>query len=141
MRDRVAKERSAGPEDLKVGKGGLMDIEFALQTMQLRFGGEHPELRDQNSFRLVKQITHKGLLDRRTTRILEKNLRFLRAIEVSIHLNSERSGLVLPEDPLRLQAVAASVHQGTSQGLKKTVAAVRAQNNRLFEQVMRQCLK
>lgn len=141
MRDRVTVERSAGrsQEDLKTGEGGLVDLEFALQMLQLRFGRNDPRVRQSNSFKAIDALAHLRLMPKSDARIMKKNLSFLRGLELSIRLNSDSTGLTLPQEPVRLQAVAAAVGLSSGDALRKIVGKIRQQNTALFERAARTC--
>ncbi len=64
MRERIAKEK--GTEniwDMKQVRGGLVDIEFICQFLQLVHAAEHPDVLDQNTQAALRKLRDRGLLD------------------------------------------------------------------------------
>ncbi|MEX1140508.1 MAG: hypothetical protein WEF53_14270 [Bacteroidota bacterium] len=141
MRERMANERSRNQEweNLKTGNGGLVDLEFSLQALQLRFGREHPTIRSQNSFRALKELDSSGVIDRTVVRNMERNMVFLRTLETFIRLNSDSTAFLLPADPLRRQALAAAVGKKSVASLEKQLAGVTHQNREIFSRVLELC--
>ena len=138
MRSKMEKERSKGGAgaDLKVGRGGLVDLEFSLQALQLRLGQEIPKLREVNSFALAREVTGRAL-NRSEGKRLSANLGFLRRLESFTHLNEESSGFVLPPEREALQAIAAAMGKRSAKELLGSVRTVRAGNRSLFNRVLR----
>src|SRR5262249_23540485 len=52
MRDRIEQERGGEGRDrvnIKTGRGGLVDVEFLVQMLQLRYGGDQPAVRERST--------------------------------------------------------------------------------------------
>ncbi|MBI3444345.1 MAG: bifunctional [glutamine synthetase] adenylyltransferase/[glutamine synthetase]-adenylyl-L-tyrosine phosphorylase, partial [Magnetospirillum sp.] len=65
MRARMAKEHKATtPWEVKHLRGGLVDIEFIAQTLQLAHGAAHPEILSTNTAEALERATHAGLMER-----------------------------------------------------------------------------
>ncbi|MDP1908818.1 MAG: bifunctional [glutamine synthetase] adenylyltransferase/[glutamine synthetase]-adenylyl-L-tyrosine phosphorylase, partial [Hyphomicrobium sp.] len=63
MRARIAKEKGTDDIwDLKQVRGGLVDVEFIVQYLQLVCAGAHPEVLDQNTVGAFRKLRHAGLL-------------------------------------------------------------------------------
>lgn len=141
MRDRIASERShsQGEENLKTGMGGLVDLEFSLQALQLRFGRDNPGVRSQNSFRGIKELGIAGVVDQNLLRTMERNLRFLRTLETFVRLNTDSSDFVLPTDSVRRQALAAAMKKTSAASFEKHLFAVTHQNREIFSRVLELC--
>ncbi|MEX2117666.1 MAG: hypothetical protein WEB37_12340 [Bacteroidota bacterium] len=141
MRDRVANERSRNKEstNLKTGHGGLVDLEFSLQALQLHFGRKDQTIRSQNSFKVLKELKSAGFVGRPLLRVLERNLVFLRTLETFIRLNSDSIAFALPADPIRMQALAAAMGKPSDHSLKKQLAILTRQNREMFHSVLELC--
>ncbi|MDV2494973.1 MAG: hypothetical protein RX316_02040 [bacterium] len=66
MRRRVERERAregTGRRNFKLGRGGLADIEFACQILQLAYGREHPEIRGPNTLEAIERLVAAGGLE------------------------------------------------------------------------------
>lgn len=63
MRRRIAAEKGTDEIwDLKQVRGGLVDIEFMAQYLQLIHAAEHPDVLDQNTLRALQKLDSKGLI-------------------------------------------------------------------------------
>ena len=73
MRERMAKEhKAASVWEVKHLRGGLVDIEFTAQYLQLAHGPAHPEMLDTNTARALEKAAGAGVLergDRKSTRL------------------------------------------------------------------------
>jgi glutamate-ammonia-ligase adenylyltransferase len=139
MRKRMAVEHSRRDKnvDLKTGKGGLADLEFFVQCLQVRNGGKHPGLVHANTFEAVSGIGQTGLLTKRDLMKIEKNLEFFRELEAYIRMNSETTDFILPPGGSRLRAVAAAMGASSPAALMKTINRMRRENHSLFVNVLR----
>lgn len=77
--------------NLKTGRGGLVDIEFIVQMLQLRHGGEHPALRTPNTLEALDVMRAEGLMEGSTYTDLRRGLLFLRKVENKLRLHHDRS--------------------------------------------------
>jgi glutamate-ammonia-ligase adenylyltransferase len=78
----------AGADDLdvKTGRGGIRDIEFAVQFLQLLNGGDLPAVRHRNTLLAVEALELGGCLTSQETYILADAYRFLRKVEHRLQL-------------------------------------------------------
>lgn len=83
MRQRVDRERSAAEQkdDVKLGPGGIRDVEFVVQMNQLTWGGRHPELRVARTLDALHRLAGLELLPGAACRALEEGYVFLRDVE------------------------------------------------------------
>ena len=134
MRTRMAVERSKHDPraDLKVGAGGLVDLEFLVQATQLRFGRQLPEAMQSNTFEAVAALAAAGFLKKKMAARVTENLGFMRKLEACIRLNSEVQDFVLPAEPDRLQVIAASMNLRSTQQLQASVQNIKKENRTLF---------
>jgi glutamate-ammonia-ligase adenylyltransferase len=140
MRTKIERERSTSKGvDLKVGKGGLVDLEFAVQALQLGFGRDDESLRQQNMFECVRAIEKRKILTSRECRQLRTNLEFLRELELAVRLNSENTDFVLPKDDVFLQALTAAVGEKSAGGLATRIRKVQNMNRAIMRHSFRRC--
>ncbi|HEX3034071.1 MAG TPA: bifunctional [glutamate--ammonia ligase]-adenylyl-L-tyrosine phosphorylase/[glutamate--ammonia-ligase] adenylyltransferase [Thermodesulfobacteriota bacterium] len=90
MEKELAKE-SNQKLNLKVGRGGIVDIEFLVQMLQLRFGGYYENVRKQNTLRALEELRSCGLVDEKVFSVLADGLRFLKKLENLLRLLHGRS--------------------------------------------------
>ncbi len=89
MRVRIQKERGDPTDpvrDFKTGVGGLVDIEFLVQTWQLRYGAKHPELRCTSTIDLLRALPGMESWKKKDSRELIKDYRWLRKLESILRL-------------------------------------------------------
>lgn len=139
MRDRMAKERSKSPDgvDLKVGIGGLVDLEFLVQTVQLRYGHDVQQLRNANTFEAIEAIRELKLVSRSNAKSIVGNLEYFRRLESFIRMNSEVTDFVLPSENDRLQAVVAAMGSSSPAALRLSIQEMRKTNRKLFNGIIK----
>ncbi|MCW5943832.1 MAG: nucleotidyltransferase domain-containing protein [Fimbriimonadaceae bacterium] len=79
MRARI--EETADQDDLKRGVGGIRDVEFLTQTLQMVHGGSRSALRVRGTLDALRALDEEGLLDPASVRTLADGYRFLRQLE------------------------------------------------------------
>lgn len=138
MRRRMAEERSrrAPQTDLKVGTGGLVDLEFLVQSFQLRFAGQVDEARCQNTFEAIEVLAASGILRKPVAGKILSHLEWMRMLELAVRLNSETQEFVLPGEPDRLQLVAATMGVGPLKRLRDISKKVRKENRIHFMETL-----
>ena len=99
MKSRVetsAKARADGDRQVKLGPGGLRDIEFAVQLLQLVHGRHDPGLRSGSTLVALDRLTAAGFVGRADAAQLANAYRFLRQVEHRLQLASERRTHTIP---------------------------------------------
>jgi glutamate-ammonia-ligase adenylyltransferase len=89
LESEVAREK-AGSYNVKLGRGGIMDIEFAVQYLQLMHGYEHEALRTGNVYEVLRKLKDTALLPAATTASLLEAYTFLRRLENRIRVVNDR---------------------------------------------------
>jgi glutamate-ammonia-ligase adenylyltransferase len=85
--------------DVKLGAGGIRDVELVAQLLQLLHAGKRPELRERNTLRALQKLTVAGLVTDREQRVLADAYRFLRRLEHRLQLELGSQTHSLPTDP------------------------------------------
>lgn len=83
--------------DVKLGIGGIREIEFLIQSMQLIYGGRHLELDEPNSLKCLEKLSRLRLFPENTVRELSESYIFLRRVEHYIQLDQNRQTQKLPQ--------------------------------------------
>ena len=81
---------------VKLGIGGIRDIEFTIQCLQLIHGGPTPALRNYNSLQTIDLLHRHGVLDQMDRDILADAYRFLRTVEHRIQMYADLQRYSLP---------------------------------------------
>jgi len=96
-----AEHRSLGRDleaDLKSGPGGIRDVEFLVQTLQLLYGGRHRQVRTGNVLEALRAIRELGLLPEVVVEALQDAYLWLRRAEHALQLVEERQTHYFPRD-------------------------------------------
>ncbi|MBO0890966.1 MAG: bifunctional [glutamine synthetase] adenylyltransferase/[glutamine synthetase]-adenylyl-L-tyrosine phosphorylase [Acidothermales bacterium] len=107
MRRRVEEHVSLRDADrqVKLGRGGLRDVEFAVQLLQLVHGRTDETLRSGNTLAALAALTTGGYVGRDDGAPLADAYRFLRTLEHLLQLRRLRRTHVLPEDEAELRVL------------------------------------
>ena len=98
--------RIAG-HNVKLGQGGIREIEFLAQTLQLVWGGRDPGLRTSSTLEALRLLARAGHLPARAAADLAGAYRFLRQVEHRLQMVADRQTHVLPDQAQPLAAFAA----------------------------------
>jgi glutamate-ammonia-ligase adenylyltransferase len=104
--DRQLRRGGRETQNVKLGSGGIREIEFLVQALQLLYGGDDPWLREPNTLRAIFRLTEHGYLAPALGRALGRAYRFLRAVEHRLQILHEFQTHTLPEDPTALGLLA-----------------------------------
>jgi glutamate-ammonia-ligase adenylyltransferase len=92
--------------DIKLGRGGIRDIEFFAQTQQLIAGGRHPELRTRGTIETLERLAQGGWIAREASKELTEAYLFLRRIENRLQMVGDQQTHVIPAEREELLRVA-----------------------------------
>lgn len=98
MKSRIeqAKERGGATFNVKLGAGGIRDIEFVAQALQLVHGGRQPQVRQRSTQSALEALAGTGALGAEASGELVAAYRFLRRVENRIQMEGERQLYRLP---------------------------------------------
>ena len=111
MRRRVIDHIPAheAERQIKLGSGGLRDVEFAVQLLQLVHGRADPTLRDGATLSALARLIRGGYVGREDGEKLREAYAFLRTLEHRVQLHQLRRTHVLPEDEASLRRLGRSL--------------------------------
>jgi len=92
--------------DLKAGAGGVIDVEFAAQFLQLAYGHAHPELRTTSTSVALRAAAACGVAPARDVELLDQGYRFLRGIEHRLRVVHDQPIHRLPDAKSELDKLA-----------------------------------
>ena len=95
-----------GETNLKLGRGGIREIEFFIQALQLVYAGKNPKLRERNSLRALDTLLDARLISEDDHLKLSEAYRFLRTVEHRIQVVQERQTHNLPAKADEMLALA-----------------------------------
>jgi glutamate-ammonia-ligase adenylyltransferase len=90
-------EATAGPRSLKRSPGGLTDVEFAVQLLQLKYGRDFPEVLVPNVWDALGALTAAGVLPPDDAGALRDGYSFLRLVEARLRIVTDRPLTEIPE--------------------------------------------
>ena len=102
-RDPVA--RIAG-HNVKLGEGGIREIEFMAQTLQLVWGGRDPTFRTPMTLAALRLLSRAGLVPARAATELSTAYRFLRQVEHRLQMVADRQTHEVPKAPADIARIA-----------------------------------
>ncbi|MEN9779235.1 MAG: bifunctional [glutamate--ammonia ligase]-adenylyl-L-tyrosine [Pseudomonadota bacterium] len=99
IREHAAKRSAGRPEranDVKLSRGGIREIEFIVQLLQVVRGGQFPELRTRPTLSALKRVSAAGLMPQATADALAQAYEFLRRVEHRIQYLDDQQTHLLP---------------------------------------------
>jgi glutamate-ammonia-ligase adenylyltransferase len=99
IRDHAARRSAGRPEranDVKLSRGGIREIEFIVQLLQVVRGGQFPELRTRPTLQALQRVAAAGLMPQATADALAQAYAFLRQVEHRIQYLDDQQTHVLP---------------------------------------------
>ena len=125
--------------DVKLGRGGIREIEFAAQTLQLVWGGRDPTLRDPTTLGALRGLVRAGKIASRAAAELTVAYRFLRRVEHRLQMVADRQTHAIPSKPEELARFSIFMgYPGTdafAAALERHLARVRQRYADVFEAV------
>jgi len=115
LRMRMERELSGEDEtrfNLKKGRGGLVDIEFLTQMLQLAHGFRYPELRRKETLRALRALHEKKILRKDEYKQLADGYLFLRILDHRLRLERDQSIDAFEREPGRLAGIAQALGYG-----------------------------
>src|SRR5436305_2560773 len=85
--------------DVKLGRGGIRDIEFVVQTLQVIHGARHPFLQEPNMLKALRALREVDLLASQEGLALDNAYRFLRRVEHRVQIEAEQQTHTVPDEP------------------------------------------
>lgn len=134
MRERL-QESAAAAGDLKRGPGGIVDVEFLVQMLQLKHARGNPRLRIPNTLEALAELREAGLLSIDDFELFDVSYRLLRTIEGRLRLMNSTARDQLPQDPVELTKLANLLHYPSSDGLLTDYENATRQIRRRFDRI------
>jgi glutamine synthetase adenylyltransferase len=132
-----ARARNAYETDLKNGWGGIRDVEFSVQALQLMLGGRLPRLRTPATLDALQRLKHARILAPDHARALQDAYIFLRTAEHRLQLQFGHQTHLLPTDPKARARLAKLMGFAEPDAFEQTLARHRAVARAFRERVLR----
>ncbi|HUR41216.1 MAG TPA: bifunctional [glutamate--ammonia ligase]-adenylyl-L-tyrosine phosphorylase/[glutamate--ammonia-ligase] adenylyltransferase [Verrucomicrobiae bacterium] len=128
-------ERRELHDNVKLGAGGIREIEFIVQAFQLMRGGQEAALRDNRLRPVLAYLGKAGHLPPETCAALDADYVFLRRLENAIQMQRDEQGHDVPDDAEARAAIAAALDVGSEGALMARLADVRARVSSEFRKL------
>ncbi len=92
--------------NIKLGRGGIREVEFFAQTQQLIAGGRNPALRDRETLPTLDKLVDDGWVDAPTRDDMREAYLFLRKVEHRLQMINDDQTQTLPDDPAAMERLA-----------------------------------
>ncbi len=121
-----AEAGPTSPDDLKIGPGGIREVEFFAQSLQLVWGGREPRVRGTNTIDALRRLRSRGFVSEREQAELSDAYLFLRRLEHRVQFATGMQTHALPADENLRARIAVSLGYDGAEAMAKDLAAVRA---------------
>lgn len=127
MLDRARAEMGTqAADDLKIGPGGIREVEFFVQSLQLVWGGREPRVRGTNTIESLRKLRARGFVSEREEREMADAYLFLRRLEHRVQFATGLQTHRLPKERDVRERIARSLGYVGGADLDRELARVRA---------------
>lgn len=134
--DRQAKSKNM-QDNLKVGNGGIREIEFFIQAFQILKGGRNNRLQSQQIFTCFDILQTQQIIDSNTIDELRDAYIFLRQLENKIQMMADEQSHSCPQNPLIRQRIAHAMNQPDWQTVQQQLNKHRAKVSYHFTELFK----
>jgi glutamate-ammonia-ligase adenylyltransferase len=138
MRQRIEKERGGKGTnmlEIKCSPGGLIDLEFSIQLLQLKFIQSLAKLHETNSLRVLRILEDEGMFSKNLLKRSRENLLFFRALETYIRLNSASGSSIAFNNSSLVQCLRGILGEKNAEAVKKSVINKMKENRSIYNKV------
>jgi glutamate-ammonia-ligase adenylyltransferase len=134
VHDLMARLRSerATAHDVKLGPGGIREVEFFVQALQLVHGGRNPSLREKGTLRALDRLRFFGIVSAHEHELLGDAYRFLRRVEHRLQLAEGRQTHALPASSTQELLLAKRLGYADRDGFTQALADTRRTVSQIF---------
>ncbi|GIU05982.1 MULTISPECIES: bifunctional [glutamate--ammonia ligase]-adenylyl-L-tyrosine phosphorylase/[glutamate--ammonia-ligase] adenylyltransferase [unclassified Shewanella] len=108
-------------DNIKLGAGGIREVEFVVQSFQLIRGGREPALRQQSLFAAIDTLYQMGQLEYLAVDELKKSYVLLRRVENLLQAINDEQTQTLPNDELNWQRLCHALNADTEMDLREQI--------------------
>lgn len=128
--------------NVKLGYGGIRDIEYSIQFLQLLHGPDQKEVRCSSTLEAIRQLQTAGCITGVEQSILEENYRYLRRVEHHLQIMFDRQTHTLPQDDSEIDNIALRMEPGhdspadAGAEFRKQLSECTAQNRQILDHLL-----
>ncbi|MBB2196144.1 MAG: bifunctional [glutamine synthetase] adenylyltransferase/[glutamine synthetase]-adenylyl-L-tyrosine phosphorylase [Gluconacetobacter sp.] len=119
--------------NLKLGQGGIREVEFVAQALQLVWGGREPELRDPTTLGALRRLVRAGILPRPQGESLARTYRMLRRAEHRLQMQADHQTHSLPATRETFNIYAIFMQEESGRALAAMMLPIMQESRRIFE--------
>ena len=123
-------------ENVKLFKGGIRDIEFSVQALQLINGGKYKEIRTGNTVEAVNLLNGKKLLSNKEKKIFLEAYNFYRKIEHFLQLMNDTQTHLIPDNTDLLKKLTLFLGFKSTSEFKHTLSIYRKEIRKIFDSIL-----
>ena len=138
MKAQIDLRGKASPDDVKLGPGGIRELEFFASALQLLHGGKNSLLRERSTARALRRLEQAGHLSATDADALEEAYLFLRRVENHLQEHAEQQTQQLPREPLERLRLARSLRLADWAALERELTRHRDLVARAFSTLLGQ---
>lgn len=112
-------------ENIKLTSGGIRNIEFSVQALQLLNGGRFPEIRTPNSLEAINKLEHKNLITEKEAKVFSEAYVFYRKIEHFLQLMNDTQTHTIPGKGYMLNSLSSFLGFKNTAAFQKEVSRYR----------------
>ena len=129
---RIRMQEGASTRNIKRGPGGSVDVEFAIQMLQLKYASEFPDVLTPNTVQAANQLKTHQLIAESDFEFFQKSYNMLRWVEARLRLMNTASRHDMPDDEQSLAKLAMLLQYPNHHQLVSDVQYLRRENRRRF---------
>jgi len=134
MRSRV--EERASKDDLKRGAGGIRDVEFLTQILQLVHGHDKPSVRVRPTLDAIRALEEEGVIDHAVANSLVEGYIFLRQLEHRCQLVADQQTHEIPTNEIRREQLAKLAGEPSWKSLARLLSLHRRTISTLYQSIV-----
>jgi glutamate-ammonia-ligase adenylyltransferase len=124
--------------NVKLGAGGIREIEFVIQALQLIHGARHAFLQQTSTLKAMRSVRELDLLPTEEVLALDRAYLFLRRVEHRLQMEAEQQTHTVPREPEVLRRLALSLGYPSSQQFSQALQSTRQSVRAIFRRVISQ---
>ena len=132
---REQERRKDYATDIKLGAGGIREIEFVVQALQIVRGGREPALRSAGTLPALAALADRGVIAPHAVSVLRDGYLFLRRLEHRLQYRDDRQTQTLPDDPAEQALLAEAMSFSSGDRFAEALARIRNDIARQFNAV------
>ncbi|HEY2029982.1 MAG TPA: bifunctional [glutamate--ammonia ligase]-adenylyl-L-tyrosine phosphorylase/[glutamate--ammonia-ligase] adenylyltransferase, partial [Myxococcales bacterium] len=137
LKARAQKAAERAGIDLKLGRGGIREVEFFVQALQLLHGGRDQNLRVRGTLPALERLLYAGLISSRDRDELGEAYVLLRRLEHRVQMVAERQTHAIPDDPGEQERLARRAGFETARAMHEELSVHRARVEARFADLLR----